>query len=290
MIRYLLISVCLLFCGCLTLNAQQFTTHEYAPGLSLDLFQPELKDGESAPVVLFVHGGGFSGGDRTSGHTLGQHLATRGIATASISYTLFMKGRTQDWGCDGILTAKVRTIQEAVNDTWAATAWLVQHAGEFQLDPQMVFLAGSSAGGETILHAAFWDRAELSLRDHGLAPDFRYAGISSGAGAIMDLNLVSADKLIPLQLFHGAKDPVVPYATAAHHFCKVGSSGWLMLFGSASLANHAEALGGSVHLITHSEAGHEIAGRYFHTYPGRVATFVDWVVDGMRFTLREVRE
>ena len=274
--------------------AQDFQTLTYyeddSTKLELDLFLPKPTPGTLSPIVLFVHGGGFSGGDRSAGHALGEALRQQGIAVASISYTLYMKGRTQDWSCDGILTEKIKTIQIAANQLWLATEYVRQHAGKWNLDPRQIFISGSSAGGETVLHAAYWDREGMALYNHGLPADFQYAGMISGAGAIMDLNLITSQNQIPSLLFHGDADPVVPYATAAHHFCDPGASGWLMLFGSGSIAEHHTKLGGSYSLLTFAGGNHSVAGYFFYREQEVIADFVQRVLLGERFKKRVVRK
>lgn len=286
----------LLFFVLFTVNAQaqSFLTDTYyiddTSRLELDLFLPTVKSGDLVPVVLFVHGGGFSGGDRSAGHQLGEALRQRGIAVASISYTLYMKGRTQDWSCNGILTEKVKTIQIAANQVWLATNFLRERAVEWNLNPEQIFISGSSAGGEAVLHAAYWDREQMALYDHRLPADFRYAGMISGAGAIMDLNPITQQTQVPTLLFHGDADPVVPYATAAHHFCDPGASGWLMLFGSGSIADHQAKLGGTYSLITFAGATHSVAGYFFFREQEVVADFVFRVLKGDKFQERVVRQ
>ncbi|MBC6996163.1 alpha/beta hydrolase [Neolewinella lacunae] len=283
--RFLLSAFTLLFLGGFAgqLAGQDFSTHTYRADLDLDLFLPTQMEGKDVPLVIFVHGGGFSGGQRSSGHTLARSLVARGIACASISYTLYVQGRPQDWGCNGQLTEKIKTLRWAVTDTWAATRWLADRADEFGLDTTQFFLAGSSAGAETVLHAAYWPRAVMGMVPHGLGADFTYAGISSGAGAIVDLNLITAENTLPLQLFHGTADPLVPYGAAPHHFCAPDASGWLMLFGAGVLAEHLDKIGGTYSLVSHPAAGHEIAGYYFDREPGRVADFVLRVLEGRHF-------
>lgn len=253
------------------------------------MFLPAEKSRESAPVVIFVHGGGFSGGDRRAGHSLGKVLSERGIAVASMSYTLYMKGRTEDWSCDGILTEKVKTIQIAANQVWIATNFLRQRAAEWKIDPTQIFISGSSAGGEAVLHAAYWDRQEMELFPHQLPTGFRYAGVISGAGAIMDLNPITSKNQMPTLLFHGDSDPVVPYGTAAHHFCSPDASGWLMLFGSGAIAEHHAKIGGTYSLITFAGATHSVAGHFFFQEQGVLAAFIDRVIEGDAFQERVVR-
>lgn len=280
------LSLCLLLA---VLGAQDLVTITYAKlpdgELDLDLYLPPNTDNSRTPLVIFVHGGGFSGGTRGGGKELGQFLSMRGVAVASISYTLYMKGRTQDWGCDGILTEKIKAIQLAANETWLATQFLLRKADTYKIDPEKIFLAGASAGAETVLHAAYWDRSVMQLIDHNLNADFRYAGVISGAGAIMDINLITEKNAVPTMLFHGDQDPIVPYATAAHHYCPTNASGWLMLFGSRSIARHLADMDRSYLLSTSIGGGHAFCIYYFRQEMDLIATFIEQVNGGTTFKM-----
>ena len=116
-----------------------------------------------------------------------------------------------------------------------------------------------------------------------MTSDFKYAGIISGAGAIMDLNLITKDNNIPTMLFHGNADPLVPYGTAVHYFCLPNSSGWLMLFGSHSIAKHLENLEGTCQLTTFEGGKHSFAGAYFYQKQEKVSKFIHHVLDGKKF-------
>ena len=79
------------------MGAQEFETQTYFTNdsiqLDLDLFMPKKLSNVPTPLVIFVHGGGFSDGDRSHGHQLGKYLAKQNIALASISYSLYMKDK-----------------------------------------------------------------------------------------------------------------------------------------------------------------------------------------------------
>lgn len=255
----------LLLFGTAILGAQ--STHRYHGDLELDYY-PAATDSNGGELLIYVHGGGFSGGSRAEGRDYCNFLSQNGVACASITYTLYMRGRTQDWSCNGILSEKLKTLQLAANETWAATAYLLGPESPLPKRPERIFLAGSSAGAEAVLAAGFYDRTRLRLIDHRLDTAFRYSGIISGAGAIIGLHLIPAENPTPLLLFHGTADPLVPYGTAPHHFCSPDDSGWMMLFGAGALADYYDRIGGSYALFRHEDAGHEIAGRYFRRdYP-----------------------
>ncbi len=202
------------------LLGQAPTVHTYFDGLELDLYR--AVDGAGEDLLIYVHGGGFSGGSRAEGKDYCTMLAAAGINCASITYTLYMQGRKDDWGCDGTLAEKLKTLQLAANETWAATTYLTGDGSPLETTPERVYLAGSSAGAEAVLHAGFYDRKALRLIDHGLDTTFRYAGIISGAGALVDAHLITPANRVPLLLFHGTADPLVPYGTAPPPFLRAG--------------------------------------------------------------------
>ena len=113
----------IVFFSTITLAAfgQDFKSYNYFQydtiSLDLDLFLP--KTDTITPLVIYVHGGGFSGGDRTGGHNLAKYLVAQGVACASISYTLYMKGK--NFSCEGITSEKVKAIQIAASQLWNAT-------------------------------------------------------------------------------------------------------------------------------------------------------------------------
>lgn len=271
-------------------NAQKMTTLTYFQNdtikLDLDLFLPAKTSGKKLPLLLYVHGGGFSGGERQSGHSLCRYLAQNGYASATITYTLYAKGRK--FSCDGILSEKIKAFQYAVNDLWLATSFFIKNSEKYAIDTSKIFIAGSSAGAETVLHAAFWDFKTMNLYDNSLPAGFKYAGLVSGAGAIMDLNLITEKNIIPMFFFHGNGDTTVPYATAPHHYCKTNASGWLMLFGSYSIYNHIVSLDGSGALYTFCGGGHEYSGYLFEKEHHIVLNFLNDVSSGKKFQKHDI--
>lgn len=261
--------------------SQNFETVTYYENdttkLKMDLFLPDTSAFEELPVFIFVHGGGFSVGDRASGHKICTYLADRGFAAASITYELYMKGK--NFSCGGILSEKIKAIQFAVNDLWLATGYLLENAEEYHLDKSKLFIGGSSAGAETALHALYWNYDLMNWYPKSLPDQFAYAGLVVGGGAIMDLNLINENNLVPTMLVHGSCDRLVPYNAAAHHYCPVNASGWLLLYGSYAIFNRLVELGGCTQLYTFCNGGHEYCGKMFHESQEEVYRFLIQVLN-----------
>ncbi|WP_238160908.1 alpha/beta hydrolase fold domain-containing protein [Flavobacterium cupreum] len=160
--------------------------------LDLDLYLPEQTSNEKIPLILFAFGGGFSGGERISEKEFGLFMAKNGYAVASISYSLYMKGK--DFGCKGTLTEKIKAIQIGVSDMWQATSYLIENAGKYNLDTSKIFISGISAGAEIGFQAVYWDYKLMNLYKSNLPENFRYKGFIGGSGAIIDINLITKEK------------------------------------------------------------------------------------------------
>ncbi len=258
--------------------------------LYLDLYRPEADTTTTRqkPLLLYVHGGGFSGGRRNEESLVAfaHDLARRGYAVASISYRLTMRG--QSFSCDQPTPNKIRTFQAAVQDIRAATQFILDRRVEWGIDPARIVLAGSSAGAEAVLHAAYWSLDRLPEGTVALPEHFRYAGVLSMAGALVDLRLITDSTAIPTLLFHGTCDNLVPYATAAHHYCQPGDPGYLMLHGGRSIAGRLEALGKPYYLFTSCHGDHSWAGR---PLAEQQETIVDFLFhDVLQNTFRQIHE
>ena len=267
------------------INHQTFTYYQDdSTLLELDLFLPDINDSaEKVPLLIFVHGGGFSNGTRDRGYNICETAAQNGIASATITYTLYMKGKS--FGCDGILSEKIRAIQIAANQTWLATSFFLENHEIFNIDTAEIFIGGSSAGAETVLHAAFWDQDEMGLYPQKLSASFKYAGVISGAGAIADINLINEETKIPILFSHGTDDKLVPYAIAPHHYCKTTDSDYLMLFGAFSIFQKLLELNESAYLMSYNGGGHEHSGTLFKSETETVIWFINHTLAGEHFQI-----
>ena len=94
------------------------------------------------PVLLYLHGGGFTIGNLETHDSLCRQIALRSeAAVLALDYRLAPEHR---FPC-------------AVDDSWAALRWLAAHAGELGLDAARLAVGGDSAGGTlaavTAIHA-----------------------------------------------------------------------------------------------------------------------------------------
>ena len=115
-----------------------------ADTLNLNVFAPTatLRDGAALPVLVWIHGGGYTFGSAIGNWYDGRTLAQEGIITVSISYRL---------GVDGFAHLDDAVDNRAVLDWIAALEWVQDHIAEFGGDPSRVTIAGQSAGAGAAL-------------------------------------------------------------------------------------------------------------------------------------------
>lgn len=242
--------------------------------LSLDLYTPTADDETHRPLLLYVHGGGFSGGQRRSPgiDRFCRRLAARGYVVATMSYALVMRG--QSFGCDQPAPRKIETFRLTGQDIARATRFLIDRQDTLGINPARVVLAGSSAGAEAILHTAYWPATRAADGQALLSPNFGYAGVISMAGALVSLDWITAASAIPTQLFHGTCDQLVPYGAAPHHYCAVDDPGYLPLYGAEAIAGQLRTLGKPYYLYTVCGGRHEWSGK---PMSDNVAEIVDFL-------------
>lgn len=239
--------------------------------LDLDIYTPDSDPETERATLIYVHGGGFQEGERNSVdiQKFCTRIAEHGYVVASISYRLTLKDKEGAFGCDCPVEDKMNTFYAAVEDLQDATFFLIQNRHEFGIDPQKIIIAGSSAGAETVLNTAYQPPYCYDLPSGPVS----YAGVISMAGAIPDTTVMFDDSAIPSLLFHGTDDKLVPYTTAAHHFCEEENPGYLILNGSYSIADKLEKLEVPYWLHTTCGGGHEMANKPMTIYFDEIIDF-----------------
>ncbi len=210
--------------------------------LTLDIYQPNTTG--PAPTVIYIHGGGFTEGDKAEGQHWASYLVPWGYAVVSINYRL----------------APQHPFPAAIADVQCALSWVRAHAAEYVLDGEHMALIGSSAGGHLALLAALsaapgspppaWqpscgNGANLQVQavvSHSGPTDLQQilstpegnAAVQAFIGSpcadkarcaqASPVTYVSADAP-PVLLFHGVGDDIVPVDNARHLEAKLKAVG-----------------------------------------------------------------
>jgi acetyl esterase/lipase len=106
--------------------------------LQFDIYRPKNLT-KPAPLLLFIHGGGWKGGKRSDYLVYLVDFAKKGYVTATVSYRLLN---------DGPYPACAEDIRDAVN-------WFYRNGETYGYDPGRIALIGGSAGGHLALLAAY---------------------------------------------------------------------------------------------------------------------------------------
>lgn len=263
--------------------------------LEIDLHVPPMNASDDAlfPVVLFVHGGGFYTGTRKENNIIAfcDSLAAHGYLAVNVSYRLALKGKS--FSCKQPVADKINAIATAAEDIRFATNWLLEQQQEFNIDPNAIFLAGSSAGAEAILHAAYApiDYGLLNPENiTSLPKHFNYKGLLSFAGAVLDTSWVTPETALPSLFYHGNCDALVPYGSALHHYCKSDAPGAMMLHGSYTLCNRLENINTPVRLVTACGGQHGSAVYPIEKEITEIVHFLDEVMNNRIFFDHDVRQ
>lgn len=161
------------------------------------------------PVMIYVHGGGFSMGSRVNALQIMycKHFAEQGFIAFSIDYRLGIKSDVQ---------ASQETVMNAVKiaceDLNEATAFIISRADLWNIDTGKIIISGGSAGAITCLTAGYDMCSERKFTGR-LPENFKYAGIISHAGSVIFHHdtLIWKTSPCPMLLMHGSKDQAVPF-------------------------------------------------------------------------------
>lgn len=226
----------------------------------LDIWRrADLSAHAGAPVLVQVHGGGWSMGDKSGqAHPLMSHLAERGWVCVAINYRLSPRSRWPDH----------------IVDVKRAIAWTRANIAEHGGDPSFVVLTGGSAGGHlTALAALTPGLAEFQPgfeeADTGVVAavpfygvyDFTNRGGTAGRGLVRFLerqvmrtaladDRQTWDQASPIShvgphappffVLHGVNDSLVPVEQAREFVAALrASSRRVVVYGELPRAQHA---------------------------------------------------
>jgi para-nitrobenzyl esterase len=232
---------------------QQGTTVD----LKMDVYEPAGDTNTARPAIVWVHGGGFSGGDKTSVEIVFEatEMAKKGYVNVSINYRLYGPGCSAT--NTGSQTGCIQAMTDAQHDAQAAVRFLRQNAATYRIDSNRIAIAGTSAGAITALNVG------ANADDPGTSGS---PGFSSAVGAAVSL---SGAKLLgppqsagdaPSLMFHGTADPLVPYQWAVNTL------------------NDAHAAGLVSYLTTYPGEGH-VPFNHVDQIMAQTTNFLYWMLD-----------
>ena len=223
----------------------------------LDFIYPKTKVYERAPLFIYIHGGGNTGGTKNALYNKSslilKELTESGIAVATIDYRVF--GAGEELG-----------FHQLFEDCKDALRFLAKNSDRYGIDPHKFITWGTSAGGSKALVVALTDSDFLPGENAGpatehtvigaisfygattyLVPELwekrleRFPGRSESKGAMLFkpshgmsteeiAKLVSADQYLkadspPILLVHGDTDPVVPIDLSTHLYTMAKEKG-----------------------------------------------------------------
>jgi acetyl esterase/lipase len=237
----------------------------------LDLFVPQ-KSAQPLPLIIWIHGGGWSGGDKSGCPPLRSGYTQRGFAVASLNYRL----------------SQHAVFPAQIEDCKAAIRWLRAHAKQYHLNPDRFGVWGSSAGGHLVAligtsgdvrefdvgeNLNVSSRVQCVMDDYGPtlftemdlhriagatlvhdapdSPESRLIGglISDPANAAKvaranPITYVTKDDP-PFLIVHGDADPLVPHHQSEMLFDALKSAGVRVRFNTVKGGGHGVGFGGA---------------------------------------------
>ncbi|MGP4003079.1 alpha/beta hydrolase fold domain-containing protein [Streptomyces sp. 8N706] len=225
--------------------------------LKMDLWLPDGAPRKPRPAVVWVHGGGWESGHRSQTPRWNRWLNDRGYTVFDIEYRL----------------APRATQLQQISDVKCAIGWVRRNARSYAVDPARIVLAGTSAGGNLALSAAYTardDRPRASCRtarDTSVQAVVSFYGPTDMAGLIAGganpadpavrrfmggsyrsasdsfrlgspAQLVRAD-VPPTLLLHGSHDRLVPVEQARELDARLSTAGAVHAYVEIPWADHA---------------------------------------------------
>jgi len=148
--------------------------------LKLDIYQPQSRTENRAPVVIFIHGGGWASGDKSEIHqdyraTLLNDLLDKGFAVVSIDYRLTDLEHIH--------------FPSPVIDCKDALRWVYKNSELYRFDINRIGLWGTSAGAHMAMLLAYSEDQDFYGADELKAYSSKVKYVFNNYGPV-DLNVL----------------------------------------------------------------------------------------------------
>lgn len=238
--------------------------------IKMDIYMPPGDKPATAPVLYYVHGGGWAAGSKDKGglplmRPVFEQVAEKGFVCVSINYRLCEKN-------NGVL------MRDCVTDAMDGLRFLNKHAEQYGIDPNRIVVWGDSAGGQLAQMLALGD-SKTFVGDETLAGfDVRPIACISWYGPtdFTDVNLFKTDLSDKNPDRFGsritgsdggyAKNPGAYEEMSPYYWLKADSPPLLLLQGDTDatiplghaphLKKKADEIGADVEMVIVRHAGH----------------------------------
>ena len=235
--------------------------------LLLDVYEPD-NDFQMRPAVVFIHGGGFTGGDKSAGAAFAMlsYLAERGFVGFSINYRLLGDYGTIPEAINNVASTfpdlddfqrdQLRAMYPAGRDAKAAIRWIYANAGTYGVDTSSISVIGGSAGSYIAMGLGVTEPTdylgELTLDDdptlsstnieqpstiHTIIDHWGGTGLVKIIEAAYGLNRWDATDA-PVSIIHGTADSTVPFSEAVEIRDRYEETGVLYAYHPIEGAGH----------------------------------------------------
>ncbi|MCG8667805.1 MAG: alpha/beta hydrolase [Pseudomonadales bacterium] len=208
--------------------------------LLLDMYQPR-DISTKRPAVVFIHGGGFIGGDKTTGTAIRfmDYFVSRGFVGFSINYRVAGDFGTLPSGYAAVVDAipdltdkqrmQAKAMYPAGRDAKAAIRWIYANAETLNINPDHIAVIGGSAGSFITMALGntnpedykdeLTEAEDPTLATTNLESDSSVHTLIDhwGGPAMVDLPEMFDDisrwneNNVPVSIVHGTEDPTVAF-------------------------------------------------------------------------------
>ena len=221
-----------------TTDAQKIRDVSYGTDArqKMDIYLPAGRSSSATPLVILIHGGGWSGGDKEEFNFFIGELQKKlpGYAIANINYRLAFNNNN------------LFPTQE--NDIKSAVEFLLNKSGEYKISKQLVLIGASAGAHLSLLHSykhntnssikavvsLFGPTELISLYNNppNASIPVLLTGVTGGTPSShaniyqqsSPYNFVNAQSC-PTLLFHGGNDPLVPASQSSQLKDKLATNG-----------------------------------------------------------------
>lgn len=175
--------------------------------LALDIYTPKGDEETARPAILWVHGGGYTGGDK-AGEGLLKYLATdfarMGYVSVVPNYRLGKEASLAD-------------VDRAVEDIKVAYEWVCANGQNYGIDVENIALAGYSSGGGIVQNLCYSDLYDEMDKT-------RIFAVVSICGEGLH-HSETKEAAPPCLIIHGTADTTVKYKLSEKFFQKLSKKG-----------------------------------------------------------------